>query len=51
MAAELIIALLAKQDTDQAYAWYERQRVGLAERFLTGVDACIQGISRMLEMH
>jgi plasmid stabilization system protein ParE len=51
MAAELIIAPEAEQDIDEAYAWYERQRVGLGERFLTSVDACIQAICRTPEMH
>jgi plasmid stabilization system protein ParE len=51
MAAELIIAPEAEQDIDEAYAWYEEQRVGLGERFLTAVDACIQAICRTPEMH
>ncbi len=51
MAAELIIAPEAEQDIDEAYAWYERQQVGLGERFLTAVDACIQAICRTPEMH
>ena len=29
-----------------AYTWYEKQRVGLGEEFLTSVDACIQSICR-----
>ena len=33
------------------YAWYEKQRPGLGEDFLSCVDACIQGICRMPEVH
>jgi plasmid stabilization system protein ParE len=50
MAAELIIAPEAQQDLDEAYAWYEKQRAGLGEDFLTSVDACIQAICRTPEM-
>jgi len=46
MAAELVIAPEAEQDIDEAYAWYEKRRVGLGEDFLTNVDACIQFICR-----
>lgn len=51
MAAELIVAPEAEQDLDEAYAWYEDRRTGLGEEFLTCVDACIQGIRRVPEMH
>jgi plasmid stabilization system protein ParE len=47
MAAELVIAPEAEQDLDEAYAWYEKQRVGLGEDFLTSVDACIEFICRL----
>jgi plasmid stabilization system protein ParE len=46
MAAELIMAPEAEQDIADAYDWYERQRVGLGEDFLSRVDACIQAILR-----
>ena len=46
MGAELVIAPEAEQDLDQGYTWYEKQRVGLGEEFLTSVDACIAGICR-----
>jgi hypothetical protein len=39
MAAELRIAPEAEQDIEEAYGWYERQRGGLGEEFLTCVDA------------
>lgn len=51
MAAELIMALEAEQDIDEAYSYYERQRIGLGEDFLTCVNACIQAICRTPEMH
>ncbi|MBY0524985.1 MAG: type II toxin-antitoxin system RelE/ParE family toxin [Gemmataceae bacterium] len=51
MAAELIIAPEAEQDIDEAYAWYEGQRAGLGEDFLSRVDASIQAICRTPEMH
>jgi plasmid stabilization system protein ParE len=51
MAAELIIAPEAGQDIAEAYAWYEGRRTGLGEEFLSGVDACIEAIRRMPEMH
>ena len=51
MAAELILAPEAEQDLDEAFAWYERQRAGLGEEFLSAVDACLQGIRRTPGMH
>lgn len=51
MAAELVILPEAAQDMDEAYAWYEGQRVGLGEDFLSCVDACFQGLLRTPEMH
>jgi plasmid stabilization system protein ParE len=46
MAVELIFAPEAEQDLHDAYAWYERQRAGLGEEFLSCVDACIHVICR-----
>jgi hypothetical protein len=46
MAAELILAPEAEQDLDAAYGWYEQQRIGLGEEFLSCVEACIEGILR-----
>ncbi len=51
MAAELIIAPEAATDVDEAYAWYETQRVGRGEDFLGRVDAAIQAILRFPEIH
>src|SRR5687767_10350658 len=49
MGVELVIAPEAEQDLDEAYTWYEKQRVGLGEEFLTSVDACIEFICRFPE--
>jgi plasmid stabilization system protein ParE len=51
MAAELIVAPEAEQDLAEAYAWYEDRRIGLGEDFLDRVDASIEAIRRMPEMH
>ena len=51
MATELVIAPQAAQDIDEAYGWYEGRRVGLGEEFLSCVDACIQAVCRLPEMH
>jgi toxin ParE1/3/4 len=51
MAAELVIAPQAEEDIAEAYAWYEQCRIGLGEEFLDCVDACVQAIVRMPEMH
>lgn len=50
MAAELILAPEAEQDIAEAYGWYEDQRSGLGEEFLSCVDACIEAICRAPEM-
>jgi plasmid stabilization system protein ParE len=47
MAAERIFALEAEQDIDEAYRWYERQRDGLGEDFLSSVEACLDAVCRM----
>ncbi|PIQ45289.1 MAG: recombinase [Deltaproteobacteria bacterium CG12_big_fil_rev_8_21_14_0_65_43_10] len=51
MADELIIAPEAQEDVDEAYCWYKNRRPGLGEEFLDCVDACIQAICRMPELH
>jgi plasmid stabilization system protein ParE len=51
MAADLIISPEAADDIGEAYAWYEQQRAGLGEEFLSCVDACLQTICRMPEVH
>ncbi len=51
MPAKLIIAPEAEADIDEAYGWYEAQRIGLGEEFLGCVDASIAGICRKPELH
>ena len=51
MAAKLIIASGTEQDIAEAYGWYEGRRPGLGEELLSCVDACIEAIRRMPEMH
>jgi plasmid stabilization system protein ParE len=51
MAAELVLAPEAEQDVGEAYDWYENRRHGLGEEFLSCVDACIQRICRVPELH
>jgi plasmid stabilization system protein ParE len=46
MAAELVFAEEAEHDISDAYAYYERQRIGLGEDFLTRLDARIQTLRR-----
>jgi len=51
MAAKLTFTLEAERDIEEAYVWYEEQRAGLGEEFLSSVDACIQFICRMPEVY
>ena len=51
MAVELVIAPEAEQDIAEAYGWYEGQRSGLGEEFLSCVDACLEAIRRAPEMY
>ncbi len=51
MTARLVFAREAARDIEEAYGWYESQRVGLGEEFLGCVDACIQAIRRTPEMY
>lgn len=51
MPAELIIVPEAQKDVNEAYCWYEDRRSGLGEEFLGCVDACIQAICRMPDLH
>lgn len=46
MTRKLVIAPDAKQDLAQAYWWYEGQRSGLGDEFLSCVDARIETIHR-----
>ncbi|MFA7382762.1 MAG: type II toxin-antitoxin system RelE/ParE family toxin [Desulfurivibrionaceae bacterium] len=49
MVADLILVAEAHQDISEAYSWYDDQRLGLGEEFLSCVDACLQAICRMPE--
>lgn len=51
MAAELILAPEAEQDILKAYNWYENRRPGLGEEFLRCLDASLEQIRRMPEIH
>ncbi|HWL10085.1 MAG TPA: type II toxin-antitoxin system RelE/ParE family toxin [Planctomicrobium sp.] len=46
MAAKLTITPEVMQDLDEAYAWYETQRFGLGEEYLSCIDACLETIGR-----
>ena len=49
--AKLIVAPEAEQDLAEAHAWYEQQRAGLGEEFMSCVDACVQSLRRTPKMH
>jgi plasmid stabilization system protein ParE len=51
MAVKLIFVQEAQQDIEEAYGWFEEQRIGLGEDFLSCVDACIQNICRIPELY
>jgi plasmid stabilization system protein ParE len=51
MAAELVVAPQAGIDVAEAYAWYEKRRIGLGEEFFSSVDACLEGIRRQPELY
>lgn len=40
----LLVRPAAAADIEGAYQWYERQRVGLGEEFLTSVDATLKDL-------
>ena len=45
---KLLLRPAAAADIEEAYRWYERQRVGLGEEFLTAVDATLQELAAHL---
>jgi hypothetical protein len=51
MAVRLVLSPETEQDIREAYDWYENRRFGLGEEFLSCVDACLQRICRMPELH
>ena len=46
MAIDFVTSSEFEEDIAEAYGWYERQRPGLGEEFLSCLDACIQRICR-----
>ena len=42
---KLLIRPAAAADIEEAYRWYERQRVALGEEFLTAVDATLRDLA------
>lgn len=44
MSYEFIVLKSAECDLDDAYNWYERQRIGLGDEFLASVDAAYERI-------
>ena len=51
MAVRLVLSPETEVDIREAYDWYENRRFGLGEEFLSCVDACLQRICRMPELH
>jgi hypothetical protein len=51
MAADLTVVPEAADDIASAYAWYESQRYGLGEDFLSVVDAAFERIRRQPNVH
>jgi hypothetical protein len=51
MAVSLFVAPEAELDLEEAYAWYEKNRPGLGEDFLSSVDACLETIRRQPKMY
>lgn len=46
MPVDLILAPEAERDLDEAYGWYESQRAGLGEEFLSCVEATLARVRR-----
>jgi len=46
MVVELIVTPDAAQDVDDAYSWYELQRLGLGEEFAGCLEAAFEFIER-----
>jgi plasmid stabilization system protein ParE len=51
MSARHFFVPEARQDLADAYAWYEAQRPGLGDEFLSRVDECVRALCHMPEMH
>jgi plasmid stabilization system protein ParE len=51
MAVEWRLLPEARDDLDDAYAWYEKQQTGLGEELLARVEACLDSILIRPTMH
>ena len=47
----LIIRPIAAAEIDEAYLWYEAQRIGLGEEFLAEVNGALDTIQEMPELY
>ena len=50
MAVRLFLTPEADQDIAEAYWWYENQRPGLGEEFLSSLEASLEAIRRYPEL-
>jgi plasmid stabilization system protein ParE len=51
MTARLVFAPEAEQDVVESHRWYEAQRLGLGREFLNCVEATLEAIRRIPDMH
>jgi plasmid stabilization system protein ParE len=51
MSLPLVFQADVRDDIDEAYTWYENQRSGLGEQFLTEVQSVLDRIERNPELH
>lgn len=51
MSLPLVFQAGVRDEIDVAYVWYERQRQGLGEEFLTAVQSVLDQVERNPELH
>jgi plasmid stabilization system protein ParE len=51
MSLPVVFQAGVRDEIDEAYAWYETQRLGLGEEFLTEVQSVLDRIERNPELH
>jgi plasmid stabilization system protein ParE len=51
MSRRLIVSPAAESDLDSAYRWYENQRSGLGETFMTCVEAVFHRLLTTPQLH
>jgi plasmid stabilization system protein ParE len=51
MSVKLFFRPETEKDIAEAFEWYQHQRIGLGEEYLSCVDACIERIARMPESY